>query len=241
MKYLKNEMRNKLNFKRYLTCYPSVLYIGDNIKHYKMIGFQINEKNNTILINEILLKFCDKYDGRGVLGWSFNNIPLNITNIDNIPINNTLNYNNEISTHHLRYEDKEHQNGVKYIDHMVLKSNNSLNTEKELNSIGILKKRSFENIEKKMIYSFYRPNNTIIEVLGSTSSENNNVGSKIMGLTFTCQDIMATHNYLSEYTKTPWPAVQKGRFITTLNKDLLDEDGDEMFSLRIAFMSPHVK
>jgi len=132
---------------------------------------------------------------------------------------------------------------VKEIDHLVLLSTNGKNTENEFKSIGIIPRRQSEDKTKKMIYTFYRPSSTILEVLSPLEVSNSEScgSSTAMGITFSCNDLIQTQAFLSEYTKPPWPAVQKGRQITTLTKELKDNQGENSFSLRLAFISPHIK
>jgi hypothetical protein len=213
--------------------YPTELYIGDDLKSWQEIGFLVNP-SGVIQLGEMNIHLCGKDQGRGILGWNFQNIPPTLTNIDGIPIMKCR----EKTENKLQVQ---HPNGVQIIDHIVLKSKNHLQTEDSLKSIGIPLRRRNEDRDKKMVYSFYRPSKTILEVLSSSNVGNESPNSTLMGITFTCSDLMATHSYLSSVTKPPWAAVQKNRQITTLYKDLQDDDGENRFSIRIAFISPHVK
>jgi hypothetical protein len=216
--------------------YPSQLYIGDEINSWREIGFKI-DPSGVLRLGEMTIHLCGKSRGRGVIGWNFRHLAPNIQSVDGIPILRGGEVPASISVH-----ESGHPNGVKVIDHLVISSENSLRTESELKSIGIGLKRRDENLEKKLTFSFYRPSNTILEVLAPASSTNDILPtSKVVGITFTCDDLSKTHSYLATITKPPWPATQKGRQITTLNKDLVDGEGEIRFSLRIAFLSPHVK
>jgi hypothetical protein len=214
--------------------YPTQLYIGDEIKSWQEIGFLVNPKG-VIQLGEMTIHLCGKSQGRGVLGWNFHGIPPDVTNIDGIPIMKPQQHSENLIS------GVQHPNGVQLIDHLVIKSKNYLQTEAVFKSIGIPLKRRSEDRDKKMVYSFYRPSKTILEVLSPLVVEDVSSESKVMGITFACSDLMATHSLLSSVTKSPWAAVQKHRQITTLNKELLDADGENRFSIRIAFMSPHVK
>lgn len=217
--------------------YPTQLYLGDEITPWQEIGFLVSP-SGVIQLGEMAIHLCGKSRGRGVLGWNFHGIPLSLTSVDGIPIMRPQEQVTSQEGH-----PRTHPNGIQSIDHVVLKSKNHLQTEDSFKSVGIPLKRRNEDLEKKMVYSFYRPSKTILEVLSSPSvgNEVSSSGSTVMGISFTCSDLMATHSFLSSVTKPPWAAVQKNRQITTLNKELQDESGENRFSLRIAFMSPHVK
>mmetsp|Transcript_18613 Transcript_18613/g.26969 ORF Transcript_18613/g.26969 Transcript_18613/m.26969 type:complete len:251 (-) Transcript_18613:770-1522(-) len=210
--------------------YPSYLCIYDHPSTWTQIGFTI-PSHHSILLNELTIHLQSPEDKtRGVGGWNFANIDPSIPSVDGIPI---------VKPHHNIYNTQmsSHNNGAYEVDHIVIKSNNWRNTELEFAKLGIQCRRKVINKEKNMVYMFYRPSRTIIEVLAPEEAESNNIDqpSSIIGLTFSCRDIDATHAYLKDCTKAPWEAIQPGRRITTVIKDRRD------ISIRVAFMSPHVK
>jgi hypothetical protein len=122
---------------------------------------------------------------------------------------------------------------VNEIDHIVVRTSNWQKLDATFQSMGIVCKNSRVDSKTGTRFMFYRPSKTIIEVV--CRSDSTDAEAKIWGITFSCRDIDETHAFLGPYTKTPWPAVQPGRRITTLIPDKLD------ISISLAFMSPHVK
>ena len=145
-----------------------------------------------------------------------------------------------------------HENGVYEIDHIVLQTGDWDQTKASFAAMGMELKREIVNDKRQLRQSFYRPSQTIIEVLSSTkkqvregveeaagggSTRDSSSICKIWGITFSCSDIDQTHALLLACTKPPYPALQAGRRMTVLDTS---SSSRTSMPLRVAFMSPHV-
>jgi hypothetical protein len=241
------------------TAHPTDFYIADSAAAWSGAGFGIKD-GSYAEFGEIRLWFQGEGVGRGAIGgkrgvtaWSFANLNINsnpqcdeLCSIPLLPRSEIVvgtgagaGAGAGAGTGVVSYA-ASHPNGVAGIDHIVLRTACPDWVESEFLLHGIKKRR--ENINSKLgfRYSFYRPSNTILEVVSKISKyEGASDGcdrpkAYIWGITFATHDIEFTHNKLKGLTKPPWDAVQAGRRITTLNTNAVD------ISTKVAFISPHV-
>ena len=216
------------------TCFPSHVVVNDSIRAWRQLGFTVHECG-CLRLNEMTIKLnSEVQEGckRGVSGWAFSGLLPDIDSIDGIPIDGSVSC--DCNRAGKSDESVDHENGVFEIDHIVIKTCNWKELDNTFRRIGIANKRSRVDEKTGTRYMFYRPSKTILEVIDRNDGSIP-VAAKIWGITFSCRDIDATHNFLSDVTKTPWQAVQPGRRITTL------QSGKRDVSIALAFMSPHVK
>jgi hypothetical protein len=213
--------------------FPNRLVIGVNkIESWMSLGFNVTP-SGLIHLGEMTL-VLQEGQRSSIMGWDFANLPESVLSLCDVPIIRSLDTETTKEEGRKDHAFSSHKNGVVGIDHIVLRTSNGEFVKSELQSVGIPLKREMWDDAKGMTYMFYRPSNTIIEVLASSNTHDAGMTSSLWGITFTCLDIDKTHTHLSESTKKPWSAKQLGRRITTLDGARHD------ISIPIAFISPHV-
>jgi hypothetical protein len=209
----------------HLVPFPTDLFVGDDIAAWESAKFRV--QNSSIALGEITIRLCGTSQGRGIIGWKFANMTMPIGNLDGVRFIESFNNASVLNA-------LPHVNGVYSLDHVVQTSISGDISIENYCQIGIDLKRRRVDTSKNKEFIFFRPSSTIIEVIAPLRPYPIEKDNKLCGLAFTCNDLNHTHLALSNSTKTPWPAIQPGRFITTL--DIKQHN----ISVPIAFMSPHL-
>eukprot|EP00941_MAST-03F_sp_MAST-3F-sp1_P002749 g2749.t1 len=206
------------------------LTVGDDADSWGKAGFSIT-KGNYCMIGDIRINLIGKTEKkRGIISWGFDNLSEHVKSIDAIPC-----------SHFVRDTKQpiklENENRSFALDHLVLKSNNFEETNKNLQKNGFILKRVITNPKTKQSFSFFRDGGWILEVLGSSSFEEESVSKKseLWGITLVVDDIMRTKSLLKNNLSEVRNAKQKGRKIATLRHKNFG------MSVNIAFITPHVK
>jgi hypothetical protein len=211
-------------------CRPTQVTVCDSPSAWATAGFAVAE-DGTVQVGDFRIFLTGAQQQRGASSWSFRDLPLaqqSRGELCGVPLQPTA---GTAST------QQPHANGVVRLDHIVLRCPDAAVAQAELQAVGIDLRRQTLNEKTRTLYSFYRPGFTILEILSPHPADKPSGAERgfIWGLTFSCSDLDATHRFLGNVTRPPWPAMQKGRRITTLDTKSLD------ISLKIAFMTPHVK
>jgi hypothetical protein len=126
----------------------------------------------------------------------------------------------------------DHPNGVIALDHVVVATPDLVRTIHAFESAGIrlLRTRDAGTSERPMTQAFFRFGETIVEVVGSTTTSL--LGqARFYGLAFTVADLDVTGAFLGERLRPARDAVQTGRRIASLDRAAGS-------TIRLAFMSP---
>mmetsp|Transcript_45518 Transcript_45518/g.97578 ORF Transcript_45518/g.97578 Transcript_45518/m.97578 type:complete len:246 (+) Transcript_45518:309-1046(+) len=203
------------------------LRVCDSPQDWKEVGFDIDEHGVLHLPG---LRICFGRCTHGAsLGFSGGNSE-SVASLDGIHVH----HSDELSL-----TCGNHPNGVKSVDHVVVRTQDWKATQQAFENLGVPLRRQTENVRLGVKALFYRSEqkpSPVIEVVAQTSEEPHAVHSACLwGITFTSSDIDQTHHFLAHHTAPPWPAVQKGRRITTL------KNGEGLgVNLALAFISPHI-
>lgn len=245
--------------------YPTVIALASPREPWEALGFSVRD-DNCITLKDIVLQLhttpdeLDEFDGsrRGssdILGWAFNDNTEATRRLERlseagsaaatvagIPLVHPRSIASDTS-------DGVHSNGVYEIDHIVVYTHDLVAAKADLATLGMAMKREIVNDKKHFRQTFYRPNQTIIEVISTFSPAESRstpppnpfqvrsagVGA-IWGVTFSCSDIDQTYSLLQSCTKPPHEALQRGRRMI-----VVDPRKQPSIPMRLAFMSPHVK
>lgn len=186
--------------------------------------------------------------GAGSVGWAFDPNP-GTSDLDGIPLLDTP------ETPDVYDDPVDHPNGIVSIDHVVVSSDDPARTSRAFEDAGFPQRRSIvtERFGSPLRQSFHWAGDVIIEVIGPagppSSSRGDDTadvaapthragitatgGSKLFGITFVTTDMDRTIDALGPLAGEPRPAVQPGRYISTIDTRAL------AIGTRLAVMTPH--
>lgn len=206
------------------------LLVGDEPSAWQAAGFALSD--DTVVLGAVTIRFAGTDDprGRGVLGWSFADLPEpGVDDVDGIA---TITSDGSRSGS----QGTTHPNGVVGFDHLVVLSPDLDRTIATLESLGIEARRSRDvgTPDSPRRQVFFWIGEPILELVGPVEPSGDGP-SRIYGLALTVDDIDRTAAGLGDRVGRVKDAVQPGRRITTLrHKDL-------GMSVPVAFMTHHVK
>ena len=201
------------------------ILVADEAEAWTATGFSVDD--GVCRIGSVRLRLVGPAAGKGVVGWSLRDVPLDLADLDGVP---TARSDAEPAA------PAVHANGVTHIDHVVLLSPDLGRTLAALDGIGLEPRREREGElgGAPMRQVFYRLGDVILEVVGSPETAGGGP-SRIWGLTHAVADIDETAAYLGERIGPVKDAVQPGRRIATLRNREIG------ISVRTALISPHVR
>lgn len=129
----------------------------------------------------------------------------------------------------------EHPNGVVAIDHVVVMTPDSDRTTERFEQQGLEARRvrKIELPDGDRRQTFFWLGDVICEVVGPDQSDGDG-DARWWGLALTVRDLDQTVELLGELVSAPKPAVQPGRFVSTLRRDA-------GLGVPILFISEHSK
>ncbi len=201
------------------------ILVADEPGAWVAAGFSVDD--GVCRIGSVRLRLVGPAAGKGVVGWSLRDVPLDLADLDGVP---TARSETEPAA------PPAHANGVTHIDHVVLLSPDLGRARAALEEIGLepRRERDGELGGVPMRQVFYRLGDVILEVVGSPETAGDGP-SRIWGLTHAVADIDETAAYLGERIGPVKDAVQPGRRIATLRNREIG------ISVRTALISPHVR
>lgn len=202
------------------------LHVNDDAEPWRRAGFSVVD--DAVVLEDVIVFLIGGGGGdRGIAAWSLQGVSTHVDGLESIP-------------HPLRarsHTSADHPNGVASIDHLVVQTADFGRTIPALESVGLelRRTRTFDFGGTQQQQSFFWLGSTILEVVGpAVPPEDAEASAAFWGLALTCPDLEATVEHLGVSATPVKPAVQRGRFISTLKTREFD------ISVPIALMSPHV-
>jgi hypothetical protein len=207
------------------------LIIGDTAAAWKMGGFEVIHRHGRArtTIGEVDVELVGPDDGRGILGWRFDDADLP-DSIDGIT---TLVAIDPAST--IEQDAPTHTNLANHVDHVVMMTPDLARTIEALERAGFEARRvrDIPGSEPARQQVFFWAGSSIIELVGPVDPTGDGPAT-LWGLALSCSDLDAAHQAMGERLGQPKAAVQTGRRIATLRTRDLD------ISTPIALLSPHL-
>lgn len=202
------------------------IVVADAPEAWAAAGFSV-DGDSVCRVGGVRVRLVGRDAGTGIVGWSMQNLPAGLAEVDGVPTGRSTGTS---------VEPASHPNGVVSIDHLVLLSPDLDRTVAALTALGVdpRRERDGELGGQPIRQIFFRLGEVILEVIGSPGVATEGP-STLWGVTFVVDDIDASAAYFGEGTSPVKDAVQPGRRITTLrHRDL-------GLSVRTALISPHVR
>ena len=129
-----------------------------------------------------------------------------------------------------------HPNGVYEIDHLVITTSSTPRTVAAFSELGLERRgdRTVNHAGDAVDMTFLWAGETLLEIAGPASPDNDGKPARIAGLAYATSDIDAAAALLGDRMTMPKDAVQPGRRIAAVRKDVGS-------TVPIAFMSAHIK
>jgi catechol 2,3-dioxygenase-like lactoylglutathione lyase family enzyme len=207
------------------------LSVADDDSTWERLGFTLD--GNAVRVGSTTFTFGGaSSDARGITSWVLldeDGIP---EHVDGLPTSVSQGIVKTDRT-------TAHPNGITAIDHLVVATPDVDRTVAAFEDLDWECRRRREGAaygQETMRQAFFWLGDVIVEVVGPQhpKPEDAHKPASFFGIAFTSQDLDATQAFFGDLMKPPVPAVQAGRFITTVSS----RAGS---SLAIAVMSPHVK
>lgn len=158
--------------------FPFELYSTDSKEAWESVGFRCED--NSIRLNECTIKLCQQTEGikPGIIGWNWHGLDSSLQTLDSIPMKGARGgQSSSVPTSLPDQPVDEHPNTVYEIDHIVVKTADIHRTEEAFAAAGLVLKRRHIYKEKRLEQLFYKPRNTIIEVIASWRDESSAAGT----------------------------------------------------------------
>lgn len=192
------------------------------------LGFSVD--GDRCRIGDVVVHLVGAGDGRGITGWSFDGVRVEVDVIDGLPTGVAAAPDGAAPTH---------PNGVGSVDHVVVMSPDGERTTAAFEAIGLEARRVRETTMggRPVLQTFFRPPGAIIELVapaGAGTGAPPDAGpAAFFGLALVSADLDATVAALGPHGGPPRDAVQPGRRIASIRSGELD------LSVALAVMSPH--
>jgi hypothetical protein len=206
------------------------IVIADPPETWTAAGFTV-EDDGTCQVGSVRLRLAGPDAGKRIVSWVLRDIPASTPSIDGLPTEATDEPAPASAGPH-------HDNGVEFIDHLVILSPDVDRTIAALNAVGIETRRTrkidAEQYGFEARQTFFRMGEVILELIGPNEPMDDAAErpAGFFGLAYTVSDLDATAALLSDHIGNVKDAVQPGRRITTLRHKNLG------MSVATAFMSP---
>lgn len=187
------------------------LKIDDDFNNWRAAGFDIEESDQgtpTSRIGNVLLQFQKEPVGQGIHAIGTNNLERVIDGLTFF-VDPWIENRND--------DELNHSNHVSRIDHLVVTTSDCDRTTQALEAAGIEARRvrTFGKEESKMRQTFFWLGDVILELVGP-DTKSGDEPAKIWGLALISEQIEKTVDFYGEAATPLKPAVQPGRFITTV-------------------------
>ncbi len=204
------------------------LKVSDDFNPWCAAGFNVVESNqgtSTTHIGEVLLRFQEEPLEQGIYAIGTKNLE---------GVFDGLTFFVDPGTEGRNGEQSNHPNYVSRIDHLVVTTSDCDRTTQALETAGIEARRvrAFGKKESKMRQTFFWLGDVILELVGPDTKSGDEPAT-IWGLALISDQIEKTVEFYGEAATQLKPAVQPGRFITTVktrNFGITDA---------LAIMTPH--
>jgi hypothetical protein len=205
------------------------ILIADPPETWAAAGFNVDD-DGSCQVGTVRLRLAGPDAGKRIVSWTLRDVPASTTSIDGLP------------TQAAATNDPPgvamHDNGVEFIDHLVILSPDVDRTIAALGEVGIESKQTRQLDSEQYGFAarqtFFRLGEVILELIGPDEPMDDapDRPAGFFGLAYTVRDLDATAALLADHIGRVKDAVQPGRRITTLrHKDL-------GMSVATAFMSP---
>lgn len=205
------------------------IVIADPPETWTAAGFTVDD-DGTCQVGTVRLRLAGPEAGKRIVSWTLRDVPASTTSIDGLPTESAPAAEPAVAP--------VHDNGVEFIDHLVILSPDVDRTIGALGAVGIESRRTravdSEQYGFEARQTFFRLGEVILELIGPNEPMDDAADrpAGFFGLAYTVRDIDATAALLADHIGRVKDAVQPGRKITTLrHKDL-------GMSVATAFMSP---
>jgi hypothetical protein len=197
------------------------LGVGDDPAVWAAAGFSVEDDH--VDLRGLRIRLAGRAGGTGIRSWSFE--PAWTRPIDGLP---TI---DDPTPGAPRSTPAAHPNGVTALDHLVLATSDVERTTGALGQAGIVPRRTIVGArgESNVLYRFFLLGTCVLELIGPTdaAASPHDEPARFAGLAFTT----ATIDELGELAGAPRPAIQPGRRIATLRREI-------GVSVPVAFLTP---
>jgi hypothetical protein len=197
------------------------LVVGDDPAVWAAAGFSVEDDH--VDLGGVRIRLAGRDDGTGIRSWSFE--PAWTRPIDCLP---TI---DDPTPGASRTTPAAHPNGVTALDHVVVATSDVERTTSALGEAGIEPRRTVVGArgETDVLYRFFLLGTCVLELIGPTDGAASppDEPARFAGLAFTTAII----DELGELAGEPRPAIQPGRRIATLRREI-------GVSVPVAFLTP---
>jgi hypothetical protein len=197
------------------------LVVGDDPAVWAAAGFSVEDDH--VDLGGVRIRLAGRDDGTGIRSWSFE--PAWTRPIDGLP---TI---DDPTPGASRTTPAAHPNGVTALDHVVVATSDVERTTSALGEAGIEPRRTVVGArgETDVLYRFFLLGTCVLELIGPTdgAASPSDEPARFAGLAFTTAII----DELGELAGEPRPAIQPGRRIATLRREI-------GVSVPVAFLTP---
>jgi hypothetical protein len=205
------------------------IVIADPPETWAAAGFAVDD-DGSCQVGTVRLQLAGPEAGKRIVSWTLRDVPESTTSIDGLPTEAAATTDATAAA--------VHDNGVEFIDHLVILSPDVDRTIAALGSVGVESRRTRQVDSEQYGFAarqtFFRLGEVILELIGPNEPMDGAADrpAGFFGLAYTVRDLDATAALLADHIGSVKDAVQPGRRITTLrHKDL-------GMSVATAFMSP---
>jgi hypothetical protein len=206
------------------------IVIADLPETWRAAGFTVAD-DGTCRVGSVRLELVGPEHGKQIASWALAGVPPSTTSVDGLPTEAAD------APRAGRDSPPEHENGVEYIDHLVLLSPDSDRTVAAFAALGVEPRRVRQLDAQQYGFearqTFFRMGEVILELIGPDTAMEGAADrpAGFFGLAYTVRDLDATAALLADHIGNVTDAVQPGRRITTLRHK------DFGMSVATAFMS----
>jgi hypothetical protein len=204
--------------------------IADPPEAWAAAGFTV-DGDGMCRVGSVRLHLAGPEAGKRIVSWTLRDVPASTTSVDGLPTG--------VTSEPLPSDASPgHENGVEFIDHLVVLSPDTDRTIAALGEVGIEPRRTRhvdpEQYGFEARQTFFRMGEVVLELIGPNEpmADAAERPAGFFGLAYTVRDIAATAALLADHIGNVKDAVQPGRKITTLRHKNLG------MSVATAFMSP---
>lgn len=204
--------------------------LGDDPAAWRAAGFDVSDHAHVVLGSTTLVLTGS---GAGVEAWRIDGVE---SDLDGIPTAGEI--EGAGAGGELSRAGRAHANGIRRIDHVVVRSGDHDRTVAAFVAAGLEPRggRTTTSYGSRMRQSFFWAGDVIVELVAPDQDEaTTDEPATILGLALVADDLDDTAAHLGDLLATPKDAVQPGRRIAGLR------GGEVGISVPIAVMSPHVR
>jgi hypothetical protein len=212
------------------------LDIADSPGLWRELGFFVDE-GGSCRIGGVEHRLLGTQDTRrGVVGWGIADVGESIVDtielIDGIATTSPSGLPPDIGENAFGL----HPNGVYEIDHLVITTSSTPRTVSAFSDLGLERRgdRTVNHAGDAVDMTFLWAGQTLLEIAGPATPDDGGKPARIAGLAYSTSDIDAAAALLGHRMTVPKDAVQPGRRIAAVRKDVGS-------TVPIAFMTPHVR